>query len=52
VLGSLLYGVMPGDPGTMTAAAALLAATALVASALPAARATRIHPAEVLGSEQ
>lgn len=51
LLESLLYGVAPTDTLTLAGAALLLAATALLASAIPAARAVRIDPALVLGSE-
>jgi predicted permease len=45
---SLLYGLEPGDPITIAAAAALLVAVALLAAYLPARRAARIDPAKVL----
>jgi ABC-type antimicrobial peptide transport system permease subunit len=38
--GSLLFGLKPYDPVTLAAAAALLAAIALIASFLPARRAS------------
>ncbi len=47
-MGSLLYGVSPGDPTTVAAVVAGLCALALAASLLPARRATRVDPAEVL----
>jgi ABC-type antimicrobial peptide transport system permease subunit len=47
----LLYGVTPSDPGTFLAVASVLAATTLLASFVPASRATRINPAGVLGAE-
>lgn len=50
-LASLLYGVSPGDPGTMVLAAAALVVTALVASWIPAERATRVDPTTALRSE-
>jgi putative ABC transport system permease protein len=50
-LATLLYGIEPIDPLTFTATAALLLATALAASALPAARAAQMNPIEVLKSE-
>lgn len=50
-LGSLLYGVKPGDPITSVAAPAVLALVALGACALPALRASRVNPAEALRQE-
>ena len=47
----LLYGVTPTDPGTFVAVAIVLGATTLLASYLPASRASRINPAGVLGAE-
>jgi predicted permease len=46
-----LYGVGPGDPAVMMAAAALLGLAALVACAIPARRATRIDPVIALNHE-
>ena len=45
---SLLYGLEPRDPVTLIGAAITLAAVAAVAGWLPAYRASRIDPAEVL----
>jgi ABC-type lipoprotein release transport system permease subunit len=45
---SLLYGLDAHDTATLGGAAALLAAIAGVAAWVPAQRATRIDPAEVL----
>ena len=47
-LAGLLYGVEPGDPATLAAVAALMALVAVAASVVPAFRATRADPAEVL----
>ena len=44
----LLFQVAPADPATFATVAAVLAATGLVASWLPAARASRADPAVVL----
>jgi len=48
VLGSMLYGVGPGDPLTFVAIALLVAAIALIASYVPARRALRVDPLEAL----
>jgi putative ABC transport system permease protein len=52
ILSTFLYGVRPSDPLTLGVTAAVLAAVALAASYLPAARATRISPVEALRSER
>jgi ABC-type antimicrobial peptide transport system permease subunit len=46
-----LFGVAPSDPGTMAAAAGLLAVVAALASFLPARAATRIAPLEAMRAE-
>ena len=43
-LGSLLFGVTPGDPATYAGVGALLIAVAVVAGYIPAWRASRIDP--------
>ncbi len=48
---SLLFDVRPADPATLTAAAALLLGTGVVACALPAWRASRIDAARSLRAE-
>ena len=48
LVGSLLYGLEPRDPLSLVAAAAALVAVGLLAAALPARKAARIAPAEVL----
>jgi ABC-type antimicrobial peptide transport system permease subunit len=50
-LGALLFDVPALDPLTIAAASLLLMATALVACLVPALRAARIRPLEVLASE-
>ena len=47
----LLYGVPPADPLTFAAVSALLGATALVACYVPARRAMRVNPVDVLRHE-
>lgn len=47
----LLYGVEPSDPLTLATVSALMLATAAAASWVPARRATRVDPVEVLKAE-
>jgi putative ABC transport system permease protein len=50
-LTSLIFGVQPADPATLTGAGALLVAIALLAHAVPLRRALRIDPASALRTE-
>jgi ABC-type antimicrobial peptide transport system permease subunit len=50
-LASLLYGLEPTDVSTLAAGAAVLLATALAASYIPARRASRIDPIAALRIE-
>jgi predicted permease len=45
-----LYGVQPGDPVTLIAVALVLTAAALLASFIPARRASRVDPIEAMRS--
>lgn len=51
LISGLLYGVSPADPLTLAAVCAILGGVALIATWLPARRATRVDPAEVLRAE-
>jgi ABC-type lipoprotein release transport system permease subunit len=48
IFSALLYGLEPRDPVTLVGAAGILAAVGAFAGWLPAWRASRIDPAEVL----
>ena len=50
-MSSLIFGIGPTDPLTFSAVPALLIAIALVASYMPARRATKVHPMESLRIE-
>jgi ABC-type antimicrobial peptide transport system permease subunit len=51
VVRAQLYGIAPGDPRTVLIAAAILLATVLAASVVPALRASRVTPVEALREE-
>jgi putative ABC transport system permease protein len=51
LLGGLLFETAPADPATFLLVAALLAAVALAANLLPARRAVRVDPMQVLREE-
>jgi predicted permease len=48
---TMLFGLQPGDPATLSAAIALLAAIGLIASYLPARRASKLDPMTTLRSD-
>jgi ABC-type lipoprotein release transport system permease subunit len=50
-MGTLLYGVSQRDPGTFGVVAVLMIAIGLVATAVPAYRATRVDPVTTLRAE-
>jgi ABC-type antimicrobial peptide transport system permease subunit len=50
-LRTMLFGVQPGDAATIGVVAAVLVATAAIASYMPARRATRVDPVEALRAE-
>jgi ABC-type lipoprotein release transport system permease subunit len=50
-LSQLLFDIKPHDPLTYAVVVALLGAVALVATWLPARRAARVNPIEVLRAE-
>lgn len=51
LLTKLVYGIRPNDPSTFAAVALTLAMAAIVASIIPAWRATRVDPLQVLRDE-
>jgi putative ABC transport system permease protein len=51
VLRNMLFGVQPGDPLTFAVVSILLAAIALLASFIPARRATKVDPVIALRYE-
>jgi ABC-type lipoprotein release transport system permease subunit len=50
-ISSLLFGIEPNDPATVTFAAIVLICAAALAAYLPARRATRIDPLHALRCE-
>ena len=48
---TLLFGLHPGDPATLAMAAGGLGLVAMLASYLPALRASRLQPTEALREE-
>jgi ABC-type antimicrobial peptide transport system permease subunit len=50
-LAKLLYGVAPRDPVVLTAVAGVLVTVALLASLIPAGRASRVDPMAALRAE-
>jgi putative ABC transport system permease protein len=51
VLSTLIYGVQASDPLTFVGVSAILAVVALLASLIPAFRATRVEPIKALREE-
>ena len=51
LIASLLYGVAPGDPGSIVLAVAAMLVVALLAAAIPARRAGRVEPMTALRYE-
>jgi putative ABC transport system permease protein len=51
LLGSLLFGVKASDPATYASSITIIAAVALMASLLPALRASRTEPTAALRIE-
>jgi len=51
LLRSILYDTQPGDPATFAGIALLLGLSALLATLVPAWRATRIEPVDAIKSE-
>ncbi|HSG46944.1 MAG TPA: hypothetical protein VLA43_03915, partial [Longimicrobiales bacterium] len=50
-LSVILFGIGPRDPRVFAAAGVILVAVGLLATWLPARRAARVHPVEVLAGD-
>jgi putative ABC transport system permease protein len=50
-LATMLYGVTPADPATLTGVIVVVVTVALIAALIPAARATFVHPMRALREE-
>jgi ABC-type antimicrobial peptide transport system permease subunit len=51
LLGGLLYNVQPHDPATWVGVTSMVLVVVILASSLPASRASRVAPSEVLREE-
>jgi len=51
VLSALLFGLAPNDPASFVGVIAILTATGILASFVPAWRASRVDPVDVLRAE-
>jgi ABC-type antimicrobial peptide transport system permease subunit len=51
VLGSLLFGIRPADPATFAAVPAMILVVAVLATWVPARRASSVDPVSALRSE-
>jgi len=51
IMAGVLYGIGPNDPVTFIRVPAVLATVAVLASLVPAIRATRVDPLEVMRAD-